>query len=57
MRKPSGDENRKGTNLHNAVCITDEFMQAVRDDQPFDLLARSRSSRSRRFRPATCGVC
>jgi ribonucleoside-diphosphate reductase alpha chain len=39
MRKATGgDENRKGTNLHNAVCITDKFMQAVRDDQPFDLL-------------------
>jgi len=38
MRKPTGgDENRKATNLHNAVCITDEFMEAVRDDGPFNL--------------------
>lgn len=37
FRKPSGDENRKATNLHNAVCITDEFMIAVRDDTSFDL--------------------
>jgi ribonucleoside-diphosphate reductase alpha chain len=37
FRKPSGDENRKATNLHNAVCVTDEFMVAVRDDLPFDL--------------------
>lgn len=38
-RKPTGgDENRKFTNLHNAVCITDEFMHAVRDDLPFNLI-------------------
>ena len=38
MRKATGgDENRKGLNLHNAVCITDAFMEAVRDDGPFDL--------------------
>lgn len=37
-RKPTGgDENRKFTNLHNALCITDEFMVAVRDDSTFDL--------------------
>ncbi|UTC28342.1 ribonucleoside-diphosphate reductase I subunit alpha [Brevundimonas phage vB_BpoS-Gurke] len=38
-RKPTGgDENRKFTNLHNALCITDKFMQAVRDDTSFDLI-------------------
>ena len=37
IRKPSGDFNRKSLNLHHGICITDEFMQAVRDDQPFAL--------------------
>ncbi len=37
IRKPSGDFNRKSLNLHHGVCITDEFMQAVRDDLPFNL--------------------
>lgn len=40
MRKPTGgDQNRKSTNLHNAVNITDEFMHAVRDDKPFNLVS------------------
>jgi len=37
IRKPSGDFNRKSLNLHHGVCITDEFMQAVREDLPFAL--------------------
>lgn len=38
MRKPTGgDANRKGTNIHNAVNITDAFMWAVRDDTDFEL--------------------
>ena len=37
IRKPSGDFNRKSLNLHHGVCITDEFMHAVRDDEPFTL--------------------
>ena len=37
IRKPSGDFNRKSLNLHHAINITDEFMIAVRDDQPFAL--------------------
>jgi ribonucleoside-diphosphate reductase alpha chain len=37
IRKPSGDFNRKSLNLHHGVCVTDEFMQAVRDDLPFAL--------------------
>jgi ribonucleoside-diphosphate reductase alpha chain len=37
IRKPSGDFNRKSLNLHHGVCITDEFMEAVRDDTPFKL--------------------
>lgn len=37
-RKPTGgDHNRKITNLHNAVNITNEFMIAVRDDTDFAL--------------------
>ena len=37
IRKPSGDFNRKSLNLHHGICITDEFMEAVRDDEPFAL--------------------
>jgi ribonucleoside-diphosphate reductase alpha chain len=37
IRKPSGDFNRKSLNLHHGVCISDEFMHAVRDDRPFAL--------------------
>jgi ribonucleoside-diphosphate reductase alpha chain len=37
IRKPSGDFNRKSLNLHHGICVTDEFMQAVRDDLPFAL--------------------
>jgi len=37
IRKPSGDFNRKSLNLHHGICITDEFMQAVREDRPFAL--------------------
>src|SRR6187549_3723617 len=37
IRKPSGDFNRKSLNLHHGVCITDEFMHAVRDGHKFAL--------------------
>ena len=37
IRKPSGDFNRKSLNLHHGIAITDEFMEAVRNDQPFAL--------------------
>ncbi len=37
IRKPSGDFNRKSLNLHHGICITDEFMHALRDDLPFAL--------------------
>ncbi|HEV7340031.1 MAG TPA: ribonucleoside-diphosphate reductase subunit alpha [Sphingopyxis sp.] len=37
IRKPSGDFNRKALNLHHGVLITDEFMEAVRDGQEFNL--------------------
>ena len=37
IRKPSGDFNRKSLNLHHGLNITDEFMEAVRDDREFGL--------------------
>nr|WP_229807634.1 ribonucleoside-diphosphate reductase subunit alpha [Asticcacaulis endophyticus] len=37
IRKPSGDFNRKALNLHHGISITDEFMEAVRDGNPFGL--------------------
>ncbi|MHA6316392.1 ribonucleoside-diphosphate reductase subunit alpha [Altererythrobacter sp. CAU 1778] len=37
IRKPSGDFNRKALNLHHGVLLTDEFMEAVRDNADFDL--------------------
>lgn len=39
IRKPTGDINRKSLNLHNAVCISDEFMQLIEratEDPNFD---------------------
>ena len=37
IRKPSGDFNRKSLNLHHGICVSDAFMEAVRDDRPFAL--------------------
>ena len=37
MRIPTGDVQRKALNLHNAINITDEFMQAVIQGNDFDL--------------------
>jgi len=37
IRKPSGDFNRKGLNLHHGINVTDAFMEAVRDGTPFPL--------------------
>ena len=37
IRKPSGDFNRKSLNLHHGLNITNEFMEAVRDDAEFGL--------------------
>jgi ribonucleoside-diphosphate reductase alpha chain len=39
IRKPSGDFNRKSLNLHHGINITDAFMEAVRDDTPFELVS------------------
>jgi ribonucleoside-diphosphate reductase alpha chain len=41
IRKPSGDFNRKSLNLHHGIAVTDEFMEAVRDDRPFTLRSPS----------------
>ncbi|MEM9989847.1 MAG: ribonucleotide reductase N-terminal alpha domain-containing protein, partial [Pseudomonadota bacterium] len=35
IRKPSGDFNRKSLNLHHGLNITDEFMEAVANDEEF----------------------
>lgn len=37
IRKASGDFNRKSLNLHHGINITDEFMEAVRNDESFGL--------------------
>jgi ribonucleoside-diphosphate reductase alpha chain len=37
IRKPSGDFNRKALNLHHGVLLSDEFMEAVRSGDEFDL--------------------
>ena len=37
IRKASGDFNRKSLNLNHGIVITDEFMKAVKNDQPFGL--------------------
>lgn len=39
LRLPTGgDTNRKAFNLHNAICLSDAFMQAVLDDSSWDLI-------------------
>lgn len=45
IRKPSGDFNRKSLNLHHGVAVTDEFMEAVREDEPFALRSPSTGKR------------
>lgn len=37
VRNTTGDFNRKALNLHHGILLTDEFMEAVRDDQMFHL--------------------
>ena len=37
IRKPSGDFNRKSLNLHHGLNITDDFMDAVKNDEDFGL--------------------
>ena len=39
MRKPTGgDINRKSLNIHNGVSITNQFLDAVRNDEPWRLI-------------------
>lgn len=37
IRKKGGDANRKSLNIHHGIGITDEFMEAVRDNKDYDL--------------------
>jgi ribonucleoside-diphosphate reductase alpha chain len=37
IRKPSGDFNRKALNLHHGVLVSDAFMEAVRNGEPWEL--------------------
>jgi ribonucleoside-diphosphate reductase alpha chain len=37
IRKPSGDFNRKALNLHHGVLLTDDFMEAVRAGEEWNL--------------------
>ncbi|MGN7678377.1 MAG: ribonucleoside-diphosphate reductase subunit alpha [Anaplasma sp.] len=40
IRKPTGgDPNRKALNIHHGVLLTDEFMRAVEQDKPWDLVS------------------
>lgn len=38
IRVPTGDVQRKALNIHNAINVTDAFMEAVRDGKDFDLV-------------------
>lgn len=38
VRVPTGDNNRKCLNLHNAVNITDKFMEAVKNGDTYELI-------------------
>lgn len=38
MRVPTGDVNRKNLNLHHAVNMPDEFMEAVRNNEEWNLI-------------------
>lgn len=40
IRRPTGgDPNRKALNIHNGIVITDSFMQAVENNETWDLLS------------------
>lgn len=39
IRKPTGDANRKASNLHHGLNITDAFMEAVRANGLFNLVS------------------
>ncbi len=38
IRVPTGDNNRKCLNLHNAINITDKFMEAVKSGSTYELV-------------------
>ena len=40
IRDPSGDINRRALNLHVGICITDDFMVKVRNDEDHELVSR-----------------
>lgn len=38
MRRPEGAEERRCQNIHHGICISDAFMQAVKERKPWDLI-------------------
>lgn len=48
IRKPSGDFNRRSLNLHHGINITDDFMEAVRNNEKFGLRSPKTSEVIRR---------
>lgn len=64
IRRPTGgDSNRKALFLHNAISITDDFMEAVEKDEQWDLISpmtgeivRSVSARDLWIRILTCRI-
>lgn len=44
IRVPTGDNNRKCLNLHNAVNITDSFMEAVKEGKQYELIDPKKGS-------------
>jgi ribonucleoside-diphosphate reductase alpha chain len=38
IRKPTGDANRRSLNIHNAITISDAFMQHVESGEKWDLI-------------------
>lgn len=44
IRVPTGDNNRKCLNLHNAVNITDKFMEAVKTGSTYELIDPKKGS-------------
>ncbi len=37
IRRPTGDSHRRSLNIHHAVCISDEFMEAVQQNKMWEL--------------------